>query len=118
MTDKFSKKKRSEMMSKIHSVSSIERVPRFLSGFNMRRQPKNVFGRPDFANKSRKVALFIDGCFFHGCKKHFKCPETNPEFWQGKIDRNRKRDREVTEKLESEGWHVYRIWECELRKME
>ena len=90
-------------MSQIKSVSRIERVPEALKHLNMRHQPKDVFGKPDFANKSRKVALFIDGCFWHGCVDHFKCPRTNTEFWQAKIDRNMERDREVTETLENMG---------------
>ena len=104
-------------MSRIRSVSGIERVPEFLKTYHLRHQPKGVFGKPDFANKSKKVALFIDGCFWHGHEKDFKCPKTNSEFWQNKIDRNKERDEKVTRKLEEDGWVVYRIWGCELKEM-
>lgn len=108
---------RSQIMTQIKCVSSIERVPEFLKAYNMRHQPKGIFGKPDFANKSRKVCLFIDGCFWHGCEEHFKLPKTNSEFWQTKIDRNKERDTEVTAALVAEGWSVHRIKECELKRM-
>lgn len=108
---------RSQIMAQIRSVSRIERVPEFLKGQRMRHQPKGVYGRPDFANKSRKVCLFIDGCFWHGHDRDFKLPKTNLAFWKNKIDRNKERDKEVTETLIAEGWTVYRIWECELKEM-
>lgn len=115
--DKVSKRKRSEIMSKIRHVSKIERVPKRLKALRLRPQPKGIFGNPDFANKSKKVALFIDGCFWHGCKYHFKCPKSHPEFWQKKIDRNRQRDKEVNERLIKSGWTVIRIWEHDLKGM-
>jgi len=108
---------RSQIMSQIRPVSKIERIPANLKHLNLRHQPKKIFGRPDFANKSKKVALFIDGCFWHGCPDHFKCPKTNPEFWQAKIDRNKERDKEVTKKLMEDGWTVIRIWEHNLKEM-
>ena len=78
--DNVSAETRSYIMSRIRSVSSIERVPRCLVGFRLRHQPKGVFGRPDFANKVRKITLFVDGDFWHG-KKPWKCPKTNADFW-------------------------------------
>jgi len=115
--DKVSREKRSEMMSKIRHVSRIERVPERLKVLRLRPQPKDIFGHPDFANKTRKIALFIDGCFFHGCKAHFKCPKSHPEFWMKKINRNRARDKEVNDYLISHGWAVIRIWEHDLKEM-
>lgn len=102
-------------MSLIRPMSKIERVPLLYKPLHLRHQPKGIFGRPDFANKNRKIALFIDGCFWHGCKDHFKCPKTNSKFWWDKIERNMKRDKEVTERLRAEGWTVIRIWEHELK---
>lgn len=116
MADIFSKEKRSEIMSKIKSKSSIERIPKVYQDFHLRAHPRGIYGKPDFANKKRKIALFIDGCFWHGCPEHFKCPKTRVEFWRAKIDRNKRRDAEVNEHLLDKGWTVIRIWECELKK--
>jgi DNA mismatch endonuclease (patch repair protein) len=76
--------------------------------------PADVFGKPDFAHKQAKVAIFLDSCFWHGCPKHLRMPHSNLEYWQKKIERNRKRDVLVTSKLSSNGWTVIRIWEHSL----
>ena len=115
--DRFDKETRSRIMSNIRSISKIERIPVKLAHLHMRHQPKGIYGKPDFANKSRKVALFIDGCYWHGCPEHYKESKTNTKFWRDKIERNKQRDMEVTEKLETDGWTVIRIWECELKEM-
>lgn len=60
-----------------------------------------------------RVAVFVDGCYWHGCPEHFKMPGTNRDYWQGKIGRNRLRDAETTELLEARGWLVLRFWEHE-----
>lgn len=73
-------------------------------------------GHPDFVFLTAKVAVFVDGCYWHGCEQHFSLPETNRDFWEKKITRNRARDEEVTERLKSEGWTVLRFWEHELRQ--
>ena len=61
--DRFSKETRSRIMSRIRSESGIEIIPNRMRGLYLRKHPKNVFGKPDFGNKARKIALFIDGCF-------------------------------------------------------
>lgn len=61
-----------------------------------------------------RVAVFIDGCFWHGCPEHFSMPATNTDFWSVKIDGNRQRDRETTAMLEARGWTVLRFWEHEI----
>jgi len=106
---------RSYTMSRIRSVSAIEVLPRRLVGMYLRHQPRGVFGRPDFANKARRIALFLDGCFWHGCPRHFKIPKTNADFWGEKIARNRRRDREVGRILRKAGWTVLRMWEHGLK---
>lgn len=110
-------KKCSYIMSQIKPVSKIERIPECLKHYNMRHQPKGIFGNPDFANKSKKVALFVDGCFWHGCPIHFKLPKTNSDFWKNKLEHNAERDKEVNERLKEEGWSVFRIWEHDIKKM-
>lgn len=71
-------------------------------------------GKPDFAWPKQKVAVFVDGCFWHGCPKCYRAPKHNAEFWQEKIETNRRRDRRVARQLRSRGWSVLRIWECHL----
>lgn len=74
-------------------------------------------GRPDFAWPKEKVAVFVDGCFWHGhtCGKDIT-PRTNAEEWREKIQRNRHRDGRISRILRNDGWIVIRIWECRLRK--
>lgn len=68
-------------------------------------------GSPDVIFPAAKVAVFVDGCFWHGCPVHGSQPKTNPEFWADKIRRNQQRDREVGQTLERMGWLVLRFWE-------
>lgn len=112
--DKFTKEKRSQIMSKIKSKSGIEVLPQKFKGLYLRKHPKGIFGKPDFGNRTRKVALFIDGCFWHGCPKHYRKPKSNVAFWVLKIKRNKSRDRNVVRKLTKGGWEVIRVWECQL----
>src|ERR1700722_13455671 len=70
-----------------------------------------VPGRPDFAWPGRKVALFVDGCFWHGCPCK-TIPKTNSTFWRIKISKNRERDSRADQELRRLGWIVMRVWEC------
>jgi DNA mismatch endonuclease, patch repair protein len=75
--------------------------------------PVKVDGRspkPDIVFSRRKVAVFIDGCFWHGCPEHGRTPKRNTHYWSPKIARNIERDRDQTLRLESAGWRVLRIW--------
>jgi DNA mismatch endonuclease (patch repair protein) len=83
-----------------------------LSGW---RRHRPIPGRPDFVWGKAKVAVFVDGCFWHGhaCGKNLN-PKTNAEAWSDKIARNRARDRKNTKELRHRGWIVIRIWECQL----
>jgi DNA mismatch endonuclease (patch repair protein) len=74
-----------------------------------------VAGRPDFAWPGRKVAVFVDGCFWHGCACKY-LPRTNTEFWRNKIEANKRRDRSVVRSLRRDGWTVIRVKECAVRK--
>ncbi|MFD7130380.1 very short patch repair endonuclease [Streptomyces sp. NPDC059894] len=69
--------------------------------------------RIDVAFTSVKVAVLIDGCFWHGCPRHATQPKSNAEWWRHKLDRNVARDRETTEHLRAAGWEVLRFWEHE-----
>jgi DNA mismatch endonuclease (patch repair protein) len=79
-----------------------------------RHQP--VFGKPDFVFPKLKVAVFVDGCFWHGCPKHSSMPRNNRPFWMKKLAANKARDRLVNRTLRRAGWRVVRIWEHELVK--
>ncbi|WP_448006147.1 very short patch repair endonuclease [Agromyces bauzanensis] len=70
-----------------------------------------VRARPDIAFTRAKVAVFVDGCFWHGCPEHFSEPRRNADYWGPKLARNRERDRVQTAALETAGWRVIRIWE-------
>jgi DNA mismatch endonuclease (patch repair protein) len=71
-------------------------------------------GRPDIIFSAARVAVFIDGCFWHGCALHGVRPKTNRDFWREKIHKNKARDRRVTRLLFAEGWSVLRFWEHEI----
>lgn len=78
-----------------------------------RRQP--LFGKPDFVFRKYRVAIFVDGCFWHSCPRHATFPKQNAAFWEEKLTRNRARDRLVNRTLRRDGWRVVRIWEHELK---
>jgi DNA mismatch endonuclease, patch repair protein len=80
------------------------------------RRKAAVFGKPDFVFPKQKLAIFVDGCFWHGCSIHATQPKTNAEFWREKIARNQARDRLVTRTLRRAGWRVLRIWQHELTR--
>lgn len=69
--------------------------------------------RADIAFRSNKVAIFVDGCFWHGCPVHGTWPKANSEFWRLKIEKNKERDRDTDRRLTEAGWNVVRIWEHE-----
>lgn len=71
-------------------------------------------GKPDFVFRANKVAVFVDGCFWHGCPRHGRMPKTRIAFWTTKLARNAQRDRAVTRALRESGWMVLRVWECAL----
>ena len=75
-----------------------------------------VKGHPDFVFLAQKVAVFVDGCFWHGHDCRNTRPSDNQEYWSKKRERNKKHDMEVTAMFESRDWKVLRIWECELKK--
>ncbi len=73
------------------------------------------FIRPDFVFPARRLVVFVDGCFWHGCPMHSTRPQNNAQFWQNKIEDNRKRDTRSRTALKKKGWKVVRIWEHSLR---
>lgn len=70
--------------------------------------------RADVVFRGARVCIFVDGCYWHGCPKHFETPKRNTAWWQEKIQDNRNRDRRKTSALRRRGWRVIRIWEHEV----
>jgi len=121
VSDIFSTEKRSEVMSKVKSQDTkIEKsVSSWLhsKGIRFRKHVKDLPGSPDISIKKYKIALFVNGCFWHGhenCKKH-TIPTTRRDFWQEKIEKNKSRDERNYQQLEKMGWHVFVLWECDLK---
>jgi DNA mismatch endonuclease (patch repair protein) len=75
------------------------------------RRNQLIFGKPDFVFRKQKVAVFVDGCFWHSCRWHCRMPKSRREFWTSKISRNMDRDRKVNRLLRRQGWRVVRVWE-------
>ena len=78
---------------------------------------KNIIGRPDISYPGKKVAIFVNGCFWHRCPIcNLPIPKSNTEFWLRKFGKNKKRDIEKKEELEMNGWFVLTFWECQIKK--
>lgn len=89
-------------------------------GYRFRLHRKDLPGSPDLVFPSRKLALFVNGCFWHGhdCPRGARLPKSNVDYWIKKIERNRARDKETLIALQKLGWRVHVMWECELRNKE
>lgn len=85
------------------------------SGIKGWRRGSKLEGKPDFIFPKLRIAVFTDGCFWHCHDCRQSKPENNADYWITKIQRNKERDKEVSEYLRSRGWRVIRIWECELK---
>ncbi len=119
MADVFSVTKRSEIMSRIRgrgnkstelALVALLRRHR-ITGW---RRHVHIFGSPDFVFTKCRVAVFVDGCFWHGCAKHATYPMSNRAFWTAKLARNKARDHLVMRMLRKRGWRVLRVWQHEL----
>jgi len=117
MVDIFTKEKRSEIMSRIRGRDTkLEisfRKALWHAGLRGWRVHYGKY-RIDVAFVGRRVAIFLDGCFWHGCPVHYRKPKTGKGYWIPKIRANKKRDKKTTKALETEGWRVVRIWEHDL----
>lgn len=123
MTDVFSKKKRSEIMSRVRARGNRTTELTFLrllrnAGIRGWRRHATLIGRPDFVFHTPKLAIFLDGCFWHGCSKCRSIPVQNREFWEKKFLYNRQRARTVNAALSKKGWRVLRFWEHDLKDSE
>ena len=106
----------SQIKSKNTKPEDFVRKYLFANGFRFRKNDKRYAGHPDIVLPKYKTIIFINGCFWHmhDCKD-FVLPKSNLEYWIPKLERNKKRDESNIHLLQSEGWHVIIIWECELK---
>ena len=120
MSDSVDRGKRSEVMRAVKSKGDKSTESRLIALFREQgikgwRRNYPVKGHPDFVFLDKKVAVFVDGCLWHGHScRHW--PKSNVEFWKNKIEGNMRHDQQVKESFENRGWKVLRIWECELLK--
>ena len=121
MSDPLSQTDRSKLMSKVRSkgnrstelraVAELERLG--INGWT--RHPDDILGHPDIFFPDKRLAVFLDGCFWHGCPKCGRLPKSREDFWETKIAQNRSRDRSTTRRLRADGYKVIRIWEHALK---
>jgi len=114
VADVLTKAQRSRCMSAIRGKDTkpeiLLRKALWHKGYRYRLKNR-LLGRPDIVFPTERVAVFVDGCFWHGCPEHYQKPATNARFWQEKIRKNTLRDKDVNALLKSEGWKVLRFWE-------
>ncbi|MBO4251272.1 MAG: very short patch repair endonuclease [Clostridia bacterium] len=121
MSDVFSTEKRSEVMRAIKSKNTKTTELKMMEIFKELhikgwRRTYPLTGKPDFVFPKKRIAVFVDGCFWHGHDCRNVTPSTNSVFWNAKRDYNKRHDAFVTETLQKKAWTVLRIWECELKK--
>lgn len=121
MPDNMTKKQRSVTMSKIRSKGNVSTEMKMIqllsaSGIHGWRRHQKLPGRPDFIFRDKKVAVFLDGCFWHGCPRCFIKPKSNVKYWAAKIARNKARSTEVDRELKRNGWTVLHFWEHTLKQ--
>jgi DNA mismatch endonuclease (patch repair protein) len=120
MADVFSRKKRSDIMSRVKSRGNLATELALVQIFRQYgivgwRRGFPLFGSPDFVFPAERLAVFVDGCFWHSCPAHGSVPATNRQFWRNKLARNRARDQLVKLHLGKIGWRILRLWQHELR---
>lgn len=121
MADMFDKNKRSAIMKSVKSSGNKSTELRLIAFFKAngitgwkRKYP--VKGHPDFVFMEKRIAIFVDGCFWHGHDCRNTRPKQNEDYWNKKRNRNIAHDKEISTLFEKRGWKVIRIWECELKK--
>src|SRR5438876_9345609 len=121
MADTLTPRERSARMARVRGSGNKETELRLIEVFRRHRisgwrRKFKIFGRPDFVFPRLRVAVFVDGCFWHGCPQHRRIPKSKRRWWSEKIERNKARDRVVRRTLRAKGWVVFRIWEHELAR--
>lgn len=121
MADVFDKETRSKIMGCVRSDGNKSTELKLISVFRELgivgwKRHYSVKGHPDFVFLKKKIAIFVDGCFWHGHDCRNTRPANNQEYWEKKRLRNIQHDMDITSLFTSRGWTVIRIWECELKK--
>ena len=122
MADVFSPQKRSEFMRQVKTSGTkpegLVRKYLFQQGFRYRKNVATLPGKPDMVLKKYSTVVFVNGCFWHAHEncKYFIVPKTRTEWWLKKLQGNAQRDERNKRLLENMGWHVYVVWECELKQ--
>ncbi len=120
MSDKFSKQTRSKIMSSIRGKNTkpelVIRKILWKNGYRYRIHDKKIVGKPDIVFKKKKLAVFIDGCFWHACPSCYVEPKTNTTFWKNKIKQNKIRRKLVKIEIKKTKWNVLEFWEHEVKE--
>jgi DNA mismatch endonuclease (patch repair protein) len=117
--DSVSQEKRSGIMRLVKGRdTSLEKALRsrlWKQGLRYRKNASSLFGKPDISFTSKKIVIFIDSCFWHGCSEHLRMPKSNLDYWTNKIEKNRKRDQAVNMYYRNNGWKILRVWEHRIK---
>lgn len=121
MAERMTKEQRSYTMSRIRSSGNASTELLLMqifrkTGITGWRREAALVGKPDFVFPKERIAVFADGCFWHGCSRCFKAPKSSRAYWKKKIDGNILRDKQVNTELRTSGWRVLRIWEHSIRE--
>lgn len=110
---------RSETMARIRAKDTRMEVSFRKVLWRMGLRFRKHYGRPsiDVAFPGRKIAIMLDGCFWHGCPRHGTIPKTRKDYWVPKLRGNRERDRLANQVLREQGWKIIRVWECKVKEM-
>lgn len=119
--DTFTKEERSRIMASVKSGNAKSTEQTFIKFVKKHkiigwRRNYSISGKPDFVFIKARIAIFLDGCFWHGCRKHFRLPSSNVNYWRNKIENNVKRDKKINKELSIKKWLVVRIWEHDTKK--
>jgi len=106
-------------MSKIRSKNTSPEIMlrglMWQQGMRFRIHDKTIFGTPDISNKTKGIAIFVDGCFWHGCRRCYVPPKSNTTYWKNKLQKNKQRRKKVINYLSKENWRIVQVWEHELK---
>ena len=119
--DVFAPEKRSEIMSRVRGkhTGPEEKMAALLKAAKraaFQRHAADLPGKPDFVYRKLKIAIFVHGCFWHGCPRHLRRPSSNMAYWQKKIDGNIRRDKKHRRLLRKTGWSALTVWEHDLKQ--
>lgn len=121
MADIYTREKRSQIMSNISSTATrpenrlCDLIMEMPYDIEVRRNVRELPGQPDVVIDRLRVAIFMDGCFYHSCPRHGHLPKSNVEYWVPKLHRTVQRDARTRQQLRRRGWSVWRVWEHDLR---